>query len=195
MTALGRLRRCCSAAFLKLERRAAKPLFPPHVWKLDALVSGTAVMLGVTGILVGAVFLTSIFLQTVLGFSALRDRPRVPAVRARHHRRHRGGPAPAGPPRPARRRDRRPGRRASAPPLLLSTADGGAHFATRHPARARRLWGSASAWSSCPVSVTSMAGIPRLARRRGLRVPDDRPRGRRRPGRRRPVRRRQHRRH
>ena len=39
--------------FLKLEQRAAKPLFPPHVWKLQALVSGTAVMLGVTGILVG----------------------------------------------------------------------------------------------------------------------------------------------
>jgi predicted MFS family arabinose efflux permease len=59
-------------AFLRLERRAAKPLFPPHVWKLDTLVSGTAVMLGVTGILVGTVFLTSIFMQTVLGFSALR---------------------------------------------------------------------------------------------------------------------------
>jgi EmrB/QacA subfamily drug resistance transporter len=58
--------------FLRLEQRASKPLFPPHIWKLDSLVSGTAVMLGVTGILVGAVFLTSIFLQTVLGFSALR---------------------------------------------------------------------------------------------------------------------------
>ena len=57
--------------FHRLEQRAARPLFPPHVWKLDALVSGTAVMLGVTGILVGTVFLTSIFLQTVLGFSAL----------------------------------------------------------------------------------------------------------------------------
>ena len=57
--------------FLKIEKRAAKPLFPPHVWKLNALVSGTGVMLGVTGILVGVVFLTSIFLQTVLGFSAL----------------------------------------------------------------------------------------------------------------------------
>lgn len=32
----------------------------------------TTVMLGVTGILVGTVFLTSIFVQTVLGFSALR---------------------------------------------------------------------------------------------------------------------------
>ena len=58
--------------FLKLERRSAKPLFPPHVWKLNALVSGTGVMLGVTGLLVGAVFLTSIFLQTVLGFSAVK---------------------------------------------------------------------------------------------------------------------------
>ena len=58
--------------FLSIERRAARPLFPPHVWRLRALVSGTTVMLGVTGILVGAVFLTSIFLQTVLGFSALR---------------------------------------------------------------------------------------------------------------------------
>ena len=57
--------------FLKLEKRAAKPLFPPHIWKLKPLVSGTAVMLGVSGILVGAVFLTSIFLQTVLGYSAL----------------------------------------------------------------------------------------------------------------------------
>ncbi len=57
--------------FLKLEQRAAKPLFPPHIWKFPALVSGTTVMLGVTGILVGTVFLTSIFVQTVLGFSAL----------------------------------------------------------------------------------------------------------------------------
>jgi len=59
-------------AFLALERRAAAPLFPPHIWKLNTLVSGTTVMLGVTGLLVGAVFLTSIFVQTVLGFSALK---------------------------------------------------------------------------------------------------------------------------
>jgi EmrB/QacA subfamily drug resistance transporter len=58
--------------FLALEQRAARPLFPPHVWKLNTLVSGTAVMLGVTGLLVGTVFLASIFLQTVLGFSALQ---------------------------------------------------------------------------------------------------------------------------
>ncbi|MGN6576654.1 MAG: MFS transporter [Nocardioides sp.] len=58
--------------FLKVEQRAARPLFPPHVWKLRSLVSGTAVMLGVTGILVGTVFLASIFMQTVMGFSALQ---------------------------------------------------------------------------------------------------------------------------
>jgi EmrB/QacA subfamily drug resistance transporter len=59
------------AAFIHLESRAAKPLFPPHIWKLTTLVSSTTVMLGVTGILVGTVFLTSIFVQTVLGYSAL----------------------------------------------------------------------------------------------------------------------------
>jgi MFS family permease len=36
------------------------------------LVSGTTVMLGVTGILVGTVFLTSIYVQTVIGYTAVR---------------------------------------------------------------------------------------------------------------------------
>ena len=35
-------------------------------------MSGTTVMLGATALLVGAVFLTSIFFQTVMGYSALR---------------------------------------------------------------------------------------------------------------------------
>lgn len=59
-------------AFVKVEARAPRPLFPPHIWKLRSLVSGTAVMLGVTGILVGTVFLASIFMQTVMRYSALR---------------------------------------------------------------------------------------------------------------------------
>ncbi|WP_426562407.1 MFS transporter [Angustibacter sp. McL0619] len=59
-------------AFIRIENRAAAPLFPPHTWKVRTLVTGTAVMLAVTGILVGTVFLTSIYLQTVLGFSALQ---------------------------------------------------------------------------------------------------------------------------
>jgi EmrB/QacA subfamily drug resistance transporter len=61
-----------ATAFIALERRAASPLVPPHTWKVTSLVSGTTVMLGVTGILVGTVFLTSIFVQTVMGYSAIR---------------------------------------------------------------------------------------------------------------------------
>ena len=59
-------------AFVLIEARAARPLVPPHTWKVTTLVSGTAVMLGATALLVGAVFLTSIFFQTVMGYSALR---------------------------------------------------------------------------------------------------------------------------
>jgi hypothetical protein len=58
-------------AFVLIERRAARPLVPPHTWKVGNLVSGATVMLGVTGLLVGTVFLCSVFFQTVLGFSAL----------------------------------------------------------------------------------------------------------------------------
>ena len=58
-------------AFVLVERRSAQPLVHPHTWSIKPLVSGTVVMLGVTGVLVGAVFLGSIFMQTVLGFSAL----------------------------------------------------------------------------------------------------------------------------
>jgi EmrB/QacA subfamily drug resistance transporter len=60
------------AAFVIIERHVPRPLVPPHTWSVRSLVSGTAVMLGVTGLLVGAVFLTSIFMQTALGFSALQ---------------------------------------------------------------------------------------------------------------------------
>jgi EmrB/QacA subfamily drug resistance transporter len=58
--------------FLRIERRAARPLVPPHTWKVATLVSGTTVMLGATALLVGTVFLTSILIQTVMGYSALR---------------------------------------------------------------------------------------------------------------------------
>jgi EmrB/QacA subfamily drug resistance transporter len=59
------------AAFALVETRAARPLLPPHTWQVKTLVSGTTVMLGVTGLLVAAVYLSSIFLQTVLGYTAL----------------------------------------------------------------------------------------------------------------------------
>lgn len=58
-------------AFAHIETTAARPLLPPHTWKVKTLVSGTTVMLGITGLLVAAVYLCSIFMQTVLGFSAL----------------------------------------------------------------------------------------------------------------------------
>jgi len=59
-------------AFIRIETRAARPLVPPHTWKVATLVSGTTVMLGATALLVGTVFLSSIFFQTVMGYSALR---------------------------------------------------------------------------------------------------------------------------
>jgi EmrB/QacA subfamily drug resistance transporter len=58
-------------AFGFVERRVRQPLVPPHTWRIRTLVSATGVMLGVTGLLVGAVFLGSIFFQTTLGYSAL----------------------------------------------------------------------------------------------------------------------------
>lgn len=59
------------AAFALAERRAERPLVPPAIWRTRSLVSGAAVMLAATGILVGAFFLNTLFLQHVLGASAL----------------------------------------------------------------------------------------------------------------------------
>ncbi len=59
------------SAFARVETRAARPLVPPHTWKVKTLVSGTTVMLGITGLLVAAVYLCSIVMQTVLGYSAV----------------------------------------------------------------------------------------------------------------------------
>jgi EmrB/QacA subfamily drug resistance transporter len=64
-------------AFVTVERRSAQPLVHPHTWSIRPLVSGTVVMLGITGVLVGAVFLGSIFMQTVLGYSALESGTRL----------------------------------------------------------------------------------------------------------------------
>jgi MFS family permease len=44
---------------------------PPAVWKVRSLTSGVGLMLGATGILVGTFFLNSLYLQRVLGDSAL----------------------------------------------------------------------------------------------------------------------------
>jgi EmrB/QacA subfamily drug resistance transporter len=60
-------------AFVVLERHAERPLVHPHTWKISSLVSSTTVMLGITGLLMSVVFLTSIFGQTALGYSALQS--------------------------------------------------------------------------------------------------------------------------
>jgi EmrB/QacA subfamily drug resistance transporter len=59
------------AAFGVAERLAPRPLLPPSTWRSQPLVAGIAVMLGATGILVGAFFLNTLYLQDVLGASAL----------------------------------------------------------------------------------------------------------------------------
>ena len=60
------------AAFVGIERRGAGPLVPPATWRVRSLVSSAAVMLGTTGVLVGAFYLNTLYLQNVLGYSALK---------------------------------------------------------------------------------------------------------------------------
>jgi EmrB/QacA subfamily drug resistance transporter len=146
------------AAFLVVERRAPQPLFPPHIWKVTTLVSGTVVMLGVTGILVGTVFLTSIFVQTALGFSALQAGVAflpfafaitAGTVVARHLLAHVSprGIAASGLLLTA------------GASILLATASDGAAYATGIlPGLV--LLGLGVGMVFVPVSVTSMSGIP-----------------------------------
>jgi len=60
------------AAFVGIERRGTKPLVPPATWHVRSLISSASVMLGTTGILVGAFYLNTLYLQNVLGYSALK---------------------------------------------------------------------------------------------------------------------------
>jgi EmrB/QacA subfamily drug resistance transporter len=60
------------AAFVGIERRGARPLVPPATWRVRSLVSSAGVMLGTTGVLVGAFYLNTLYLQNVLGYSALK---------------------------------------------------------------------------------------------------------------------------
>jgi EmrB/QacA subfamily drug resistance transporter len=59
------------AAFAVIELAARRPLVPAPTWRIRSLVSSATVNLGATGILVGTFFLNSLFLQGVLGASAL----------------------------------------------------------------------------------------------------------------------------
>jgi len=146
------------SAFVAIERRSSRPLIPPHTWKVTSLVSGTVVMLGITGLLVGAVFLTSIFLQTVMGFSALRAGlaflPFAFAITAgtqvaRHLLAH-----------VAPRSIATIGLAVTAgAAMLLSTASGGAHYAT-DLLPGLVLLGLGVGMVFVAVSVSAMAGIP-----------------------------------
>jgi MFS family permease len=147
-----------AAAFILIERRVANPLIAPHTWKVKSLVSGTTVMLGVTGVLVGTVFLTSIFVQTVMGYSAIRAGVAfvpfalaitVGTMLAKHALAH-GTP-----------------RTVAATGLLLVTggavllaqASAGAGFATNVLPGLVTI-GLGVGMVFVPVSVTAMAGIP-----------------------------------
>jgi MFS family permease len=59
------------AVFAVRERRAADPLVPAATWRIRSLVSASAVMAGVTGVVVGAIFLSSLYLQDVVGASPI----------------------------------------------------------------------------------------------------------------------------
>ena len=59
------------STFVMNERKVAAPIVPPATWKIRSLVSASVVMAGVTGAVVGAIFMSSLYLQQVLGASAL----------------------------------------------------------------------------------------------------------------------------
>ena len=69
--ALGALALALLAAFARFEARTRAPLVPPAIWRVRSLIAGAAVLLGVTGILVGTFFLNSLYMQGVNGASAL----------------------------------------------------------------------------------------------------------------------------
>ena len=122
------------------------------------LVAGTAVMLGVTGILVGTVFLTSLHLQTTLGYSALRAglgflpfpfAITAGTVVARHALAHASPRAVAG-----------TGLGLTAfGAALLSTADAASAYSTG-VLPGLLILGLGVGGVFVPVSVTAMAGIP-----------------------------------
>ena len=59
------------AAFVLIERRARQPIIPPAIWGTRSLVSSSVIMLGATGIMAGAFFLNSLYLQRALGMTAM----------------------------------------------------------------------------------------------------------------------------
>jgi hypothetical protein len=58
-------------AFVAIERTVARPLVPASLVRVPTLAGGAVMMLAVTGILAGAFFINSLYLQRALGWSAL----------------------------------------------------------------------------------------------------------------------------
>ena len=58
------------ATFAFVERRVRQPIIPPSTWRVRSLVSGNAVYLGASAVMGGAFFLSSLYLQRVLGATA-----------------------------------------------------------------------------------------------------------------------------
>jgi EmrB/QacA subfamily drug resistance transporter len=57
--------------FVAVERRVREPIVPPATWRNGSLVSGAALVLVATALLVAVFFLNTLYLQDVLGWSAL----------------------------------------------------------------------------------------------------------------------------
>jgi EmrB/QacA subfamily drug resistance transporter len=59
------------ATFVAIERRVREPVLPPATWSNRSLVSGVGLILVVTALLVAVFFLNTLYLQEILGWSAL----------------------------------------------------------------------------------------------------------------------------
>jgi EmrB/QacA subfamily drug resistance transporter len=68
---LGALAIALLASFARVEAGSRQPLVPPAIWRVRSLIGSAAVLLGVTGILVGTFFLNSLYLQGVTDATAL----------------------------------------------------------------------------------------------------------------------------
>jgi EmrB/QacA subfamily drug resistance transporter len=58
-------------SFVGIERIARRPLVPLATWKVRSLTSGVAMMFAATGFMIGMIYLSSLYMQTSLGMSAL----------------------------------------------------------------------------------------------------------------------------
>jgi EmrB/QacA subfamily drug resistance transporter len=59
------------ATFVAVERRVREPILPPATWSNRSLVSGVALILAATALLIAVFFLNTLYLQDILGWSAL----------------------------------------------------------------------------------------------------------------------------